>query len=65
MADAEHDFYDEEVDIDQVEDAKDDGMGDESEFMDDEEGGQQADPDVPPADPSAAPAPAPQPGAPQ
>lgn len=29
---AEHDFYDEEVDVDQVEDAKDDGMDDESGF---------------------------------
>jgi hypothetical protein len=29
---AEHDFYDDEIDIDQVEDAKDDGMDDESGF---------------------------------
>ena len=39
MSAAQHDFYDEEVDIDQVEDAKDSGMDDESGYMSDEMGG--------------------------
>lgn len=34
MASAQHDFYDEEVDIDQVEDAKDSGLDSESAYFD-------------------------------
>jgi hypothetical protein len=63
MNDAQHDFYDEEVDIDQVEDAKDDGLDDESAYKDDENDidGTGADPmDTPAEDPNQ-----PQPGAPQ
>lgn len=33
MNDASHDFYDDEVDIDQVEDAKDAGLGDETAYQ--------------------------------
>lgn len=69
MNDAQHDFYDEEVDIDQVEDAKDDGLDDESSYHSDEndiDGGGD-----PMADPNQAPGGAPpqqpgqQPGGPQ
>lgn len=66
MNNAQHDFYDEEVDIEQVEDAKDDGIDDESSYHSDENdvgpggGDPMADPDVPPAG-----APPQQPGGPQ
>lgn len=39
MSAAQHDFYDEEIDIDDVEDAQDDGMDDETEFHTDEQTG--------------------------
>ena len=39
MSAEEMDFYDEDVDIDDVEDAKDTGIDDESAYMDDEQGG--------------------------
>lgn len=39
MAAAQHDFYDDEVDIEQVEDAKDDGMDDETGYMQGEQDG--------------------------
>jgi hypothetical protein len=59
MNDAQHDFYDDEVDIDQVEDAKDDGLDDESAYQSDEN-----DVDGTGADPADNPE-AEQPGAPQ
>lgn len=57
MAAAQHDFYDEEVDIDQVEDAKDDGMDDESGYREDEQSGvdPSMDPNAAPGGPGAAP----------
>lgn len=39
MAAAQHDFYDDEVDIDQVEDGKDSGLDDESAYFGDEQSG--------------------------
>lgn len=39
MSAEEMDFYDDEVDIDDVEDAQDSGIDDESAYMDDEQGG--------------------------
>lgn len=55
MNDAQHDFYDDEVDIDQVEDAKDDGLDDESSYHSDENDvdGTGADPMDDPEDPEA------------
>ncbi len=44
MSAEEMDFYDEDVDIDDVEDAKDTGIDDESAYMDDEQSGMDGDP---------------------
>lgn len=43
MSAEEMDFYDEDVDTDDVEDAKDTGIDDESAYMDDEQGGMDGD----------------------
>lgn len=41
---AQHDFYDEEIDVDDVEDAQDSGMDDETGYHTDEQGGMGGDP---------------------
>ncbi len=56
---AQHDFYDEEIDVDDVEDAKDSGIDDESAYTDGEQsapgGGDPMAPGGPPGGPGAAP----------
>jgi hypothetical protein len=56
MNDAQHDFYDEDVDTDDVEDAKDDGMDDEESGFTDDAMGDETDPmSDPMSDPNAPP----------
>lgn len=51
MSSAQHDFYDDEVDIDQVEDAKDIGLDDESGYTADEQQGGPAGEPIDPENP--------------
>lgn len=60
MSSEEMDFYDEEVDVDDVEDAKDSGIDDESAYMNDDDGTGQQQPgmdQMPGQDPMGAPPP--------
>lgn len=60
---AQHDFYDEEIDVDDVEDAKDAGIDDESAYTEDEQQDGAANPMGEPGDPMApAPGAGPAPG---
>jgi hypothetical protein len=72
MATSQHDFYDDDVDIDQVEDAKDDGLDSESSYHTDEQAVPGTDPmaaqpggAAPPGGPPGGAAPAPAPGGPR
>ena len=55
MSSEEMDFYDDEVDVDDVEDAKDSGIDDESAYTSGENGQQPGDPNEPPGDPNQPP----------
>lgn len=61
---AQHDFYDEEIDIDDVEDAKDSGIDDESAYTDGEQAAPGGDPMAPPGGPGGPPPGGPPPGGP-